>query len=182
MRKIDKLKNYEQANLRLEQIYLNSKKLMNEDQQVAYAQSPNPAEKPKSITIELTNKFKEDMQESSETTNGLKGFARDSRRIELYNNGNRYNLEKVGTIPYDVKRDLQFDFWASYRPKANEIYVNQSNSTAKDLENSMLKDDSIPSTAGIVSKLEPYYYCKFENGFKVGEVDHRGFFKIVEVK
>ena len=115
-------------------------------------------------------------------TDGNEGFASHGSKIELYNNGNRYNLEKVGTIPYDVKRDLQFDFWASYRPKANEIYVNQSNSTAKDLENSMLKDDSIPSTAGIMSKLEPGYYCKFENGFKVGEVDHRGYFKIVEVK
>jgi len=101
----------------------------------------------------------------------------------LWNNGDRYNFVKVGTIPYDIKRDLQFDFWASYRPKANEIYVNQSNSTSKDLEeNSLLNSDSIPSTAGVVSKLEPGYYCKFENGFKVGEVDHRGYFKIVEVK
>ena len=138
-------------------------------------------EKPKSITIELTDKFKENMQESSETTNGNKGFATVSSKIELWSNRGQYNLVKIGTKPYDIKRDLQFDFWASYRPKANEIYVNQSNSTAKDLENSLLKGDSIPSTAGIVSKLTPGYYCKFENGFKVGEVDHRGFFKIVEV-
>ena len=138
-------------------------------------------EKPKSITIELTDKFKEHMQESSETTNGNKGFATGRSKIELWSNRGQYNLVKIGTIPYDIKRDLQFDFWASYRPKADEIYVNQSNSTAKDLENSMLKDDSIPSTAGIVSKLEPGYYCKFENGFKVGEVDHRGYFKIVKV-
>jgi len=137
--------------------------------------------KPLSITIELTDEFKKRMKESK-NTDGDEGFTSNGSKIELYNNGTRYNLEKVGTIPYDVKRDLQFDFWASYRPKANEIYVNQSNSTAKDLENSMLKDDSIPSTAGIMSKLEPGYYCKFENGFKVGEVDHRGYFKIVEVK
>ena len=138
-------------------------------------------EKPLSITIELTDEFKKRMKESK-NTDGNEGFTSYGSKIELYNNGTRYNLEKVGTIPYDVKRDLQFDFWASYRPKANEIYVNQSNSTAKDLENSMLKDDSIPSTAGIVSKLEPGYYCKFENGFNVGEVDHRGYFKIVAVK
>jgi hypothetical protein len=139
-------------------------------------------EKPLSITIELTDKFKEDMQKSSETTSGNKGYANDFTLPELWNNGDRYNFVKVGTIPYDIKRDLQFDFWASYRPKANEIYVSQSNSTAKDLENSMLKDDSIPSTAGVVSKLTPGYYCKFNNGFKVGEVDHRGFFKIVDIK
>jgi hypothetical protein len=32
-----------------------------------------------------------------------------------------------------------------------------------------------------MSKLEPGYYCKFKNGFKVGEVDDRGFFEIVAV-
>jgi hypothetical protein len=139
-------------------------------------------EKPLSITIELTDEFKKKMKESK-NTDGNEGFASYGSKIELYNNGTRYNLEKVGTIPYDVKRDLQFDFWASYRPNANEIYVDQSNSTAKDLEeNYLLKGNSIPSTAGIVSKLTSGYYCKFENGFKVGEVDHRGYFKIVEVK
>ena len=140
-------------------------------------------EKPKSITIELTDEFKDHMKQSSETTSGNKGYTNDFTLPELWNNGDRYNFVKVGTIPYDIKRDLQFDFWASYNPKANEIYVSQSNSTAKDLEeNSLLKGDSIPSTAGVVSKLTPGYYCKFNNGFKVGEVDHRGFFKIVDIK
>ena len=140
-------------------------------------------EKPKSITIELTDEFKDHMKQSSETTSGNKGYTNDFTLPELWNNGDRYNFVKVGTIPYDIKRDLQFDFWASYNPKANEIYVSQSNSTAKDLEeNSLLNSDSIPSTAGVVSKLTPGYYCKFNNGFKVGEVDHRGFFKIVAVK
>jgi hypothetical protein len=138
-------------------------------------------EKPKSITIELTDEFKKRMKEQK-NTDGNEGFASHGSKIELYNNGNRYNLEKVGTIPYDVKRDLQFDFWASYRPDANEIYVDQSNSTAKELqENFLLKGNSIPSTAGIVSKFTSGYYCKFENGFKVGEVDHRGYFKIVKI-
>jgi hypothetical protein len=138
--------------------------------------------KPKSITIELTDKFKEHMQESTETTNGNKGFATGSSKIELWSNRGQYNLVKIGTIPYDIKRDLQFDFWASYRPDANEIYVDQSNSTAKELqENFLLKGNSIPSTAGIVSKFTSGYYCKFENGFKVGEVDHRGYFKIVKI-
>jgi hypothetical protein len=137
-------------------------------------------EKPKSITIELTDEFKKKMKESK-NTDGNEGFTSYGSKIELYNNGNRYNLVKVGTIPYDVKRDLQFDFWASYRPDANEIYVDQSSATAKDLENSLLKGNSIPSTAGIVSKLTSGYYCKFENGFKVGEVDHRGYFKIVKI-
>ena len=140
-------------------------------------------EKPKSITIELTDEFKDHMKQSSETTSGNKGYASGFTLPELWNNGDRYNFVKVGTIPYDIKRDLQFDFWASYNPKANEIYVSQSSSKAKDFEeNSLLKGDSIPSTAGVVSKLTPGYYCKFNNGFKVGEVDDRGFFKIVAVK
>ncbi len=136
---------------------------------------------PMSITIKLTDKFREHMKESSETTSGNRGYANRFTLPELWNNGNRYNLVKVGTIPYDIKRDLQFDFWASYNPKASEIYVSVSNSTAKELQNSMLKDDSIPSTSLVASELEPGYYCKFENGFKVGEVDHRGFFEIVAV-
>ena len=119
---------------------------------------------------------------ASKNTDGNRGFHATDNKIELYNNGDRYNLVKVGTIPYDTKRDLQFDFWASYRPKANEIYVDQSSATAKDLENSLLKDNSIPSTAGVTSKFTSGYYCKFENGFNVGEEDSRGYFKIVAVK
>ena len=139
-------------------------------------------EKPTSITIELTDEFKERMKEQK-NSDGDEGFISIGTKKELSNNGNSYNLVKVGTIPYDVKRDLQFDFWASYRPKADEIYVNQSSATAKDLgANSSLEDNYIFSTAGIVSKLEPGYYCKFKNGFKVGEVDDRGYFKIVAVK
>ena len=138
--------------------------------------------KPIEITVELTNKFKEMMKEYK-STEGNRGFHATDSKIELYNNGNRYNLVKVGTIPYDVKRDLQFDFWASYRPNANEIYVDQSSATAKDLEeNSLLTGNSIPSTAGIVSKFTSGYYCKFENGFNVGEEDSRGYFKIVAVE
>jgi hypothetical protein len=139
-------------------------------------------EKPKSITIELTDEFKEMMSRSSETTNGKEGFATSITPLELWNNGDRYNLVKVGIIPYDLKRDLQFDFWAAYKPKADEILVYQSNSTAKDLQDSMLNNYSIPSTSLVAQKLTSDYYCKFENGFKVGEVDHRGYFRIVSVK
>ena len=137
-------------------------------------------ETPTSITIELTEEFEEHTRESK-NSDGNRGFTTLLTPITLFNNGTRYNMVKVATIPWDIRRDLQFDFWASYRPKANEIYVDQSSATAKDLENSLLNGNSIPSTAGVVSKLTPGYYCKFENGFKVGEVDHRGFFRIVAV-
>lgn len=145
-----------------------------------FEQSFTEEEKPLSITIELTEEFVEHMKKSK-NSDGNQGFTTFNSAINLYNNGSRYNMVKVATIPYDIRRDLQFDFWASYRPKANEIYVDQSSATAKDLQNSLLGGDSIPSTAGVVSKLTPGYYCKFENGFKVGEVDHRGYFRIVAV-
>ena len=145
-----------------------------------FEQSFSEEEKPLSITIELTKEFEEHTREYK-NSEGNQGFTTLLTPITLFNNGTRYNLVKISTIPWDIRRDLQFDFWASYRPKANEIYVNQSSATAKDLENSLLNDNSIPSTAGVVSKLTPGYYCKFENGFKVGEVDHRGFFRIVAV-
>ena len=145
-----------------------------------FEQSFSEEEKPLSITIELTKEFEEHTRESKNSDGNI-GFTTLLTPITLFNNGTRYNMVKVATIPWDIRRDLQFDFWASYRPKANEIYVNQSSATAKDLKNSLLNDNSIPSTAGVVSKLTPGYYCKFENGFKVGEVDHRGFFRIVAV-
>ena len=137
-------------------------------------------ENPLSITIELTKEFEEHTRESK-NSDGNVGFTSLITPITLSNNGTRYNMVKVATIPWDIRRDVQFDFWASYRPEANEIYVNQSSATAKELQQSMLNGYTIPSTAGIVSKLTPGYYCKFENGFKVGEVDHRGYFKIVAV-
>ena len=82
-------------------------------------------EAPTSITIELTKEFEEHTREYK-NSEGNQGFTTLLTPITLFNNGTRYNLVKISTIPWDIRRDLQFDFWASYRPKANEIYVNQS--------------------------------------------------------
>ena len=138
-------------------------------------------EAPTSITIELTDEFKERTKEYK-NSEGNQGFTTFNTAINLYNNGSRYNMVKVSTIPYDLKRDIQFDFWASYRPKANEIYVDQSNVSLNDLKR--LDSSELQSTQPILSEpgiFSPGYYCKFENGFKVGEVDHRGYFRIVAI-
>ena len=119
-----------------------------------FEQSFSEEEKPLSITIELTKEFEEHTRESK-NSDGNRGFTTLFTPITLFNNGTRYNMVKVATIPWDIRRDLQFDFWASYRPKANEIYVDQSSATAKDLKNSLLNNNSIPSTADVVSKLTP---------------------------
>lgn len=152
-------------------------------------------EKPRSIIIEITEEFKRRMKESK-NSEGNYGFSTYNSNIELFNDGNeynpRYNMVKVGTIPYDLKRNLQFDFWASYMPNANEIYVTQSNCSLKDcqvLDNSAGEMGVIWNTQPILSYagengqtlFSSGYYCKFENGFNVGDVDHRGYFRIVSV-
>lgn len=146
-----------------------------------FEQSFSEEEKPLSITIELTKEFEEHTRESKNSDGNI-GFTTFNSAINLYNNGTRYNMVKVATIPWDIRRDLQFDFWASYRPKSNEIYVDQSNVSLNDLKR--LDSSELQSTQPILSEpgiFSPGYYCKFENGFKVGEVDHRGYFRIVAV-
>lgn len=147
-------------------------------------------EAPFSITIELTDAFEEHTKQSK-NSDGARGYTSMASPITLVNNGDRYNMVKVATIPWDIQRNIQFDFWASYRPKAEEIYVTQSSATVNDLKR--LDDaayrDELRSGQPILSDVgetgnsifSPGYYCKFENGFKVGEVDHRGYFKIVKV-
>ena len=85
-------------------------------------------ENPLSITIELTKEFEEHTRESK-NSDGNVGFTSLITPITLSNNGTRYNMVKVATIPWDIRRDVQFDFWASYRPEANEIYVKSRLST-----------------------------------------------------
>lgn len=147
-------------------------------------------EAPFSITIELTDAFEEHTKQSK-NSDGARGYTSMVSPITLVNNGDRYNMVKVATIPWDIRRNIQFDFWASYRPKAEEIYVTQSSATVNDLKRieSAAHRDALTSDQPILSDVgekgnsifSPGYYCKFENGFKVGEVDHRGYFKIVKV-
>ena len=148
-------------------------------------------EAPFSITIELTDEFEEHTKQSK-NSDGARGYTSMVSPITLVNNGERYNMVKVATIPWDIQRNIQFDFWASYKPQANEIYVTQSSATVNDLKrlNDAAYRDELRSGQPILSDtgengnslFSPGYYCKFENGFKVGEVDHRGYFRIVEVK
>ena len=145
---------------------------------------------PFSITIELTDAFEEHTKQSK-NSDGASGYTSMVSHITLVNNGERYNMVKVATIPWDIRRNIQFDFWASYMPQAEEIYVTQSSATLNDLKrldnaayrNELRSGQPILSDVGERgnSIFSPGYYCKFENGFKVGEVDHRGYFKIVKV-
>lgn len=143
-------------------------------------------EAPFSITIELTDEF-EELTNQSKNSDGDRGYTSMVSPITLVNNGERYNMVKVATIPLDIQRNIQFDYWASYEPQAKEIYVTQSSATVNDLKrlDAAAYGDELRSGQPILSDNSLFsdgYYCKFENGFKVGEVDHRGYFRIVEVK
>lgn len=148
----------------------------------------NFEEHPKSIVIETTPKFDEKMREYVNATTRDRGFSSLNSKIELFNDGNEFNYVKVGTIPFDIGSNNQQMYWASYHPEANEIYVSMSATSAE--ETQRLED--VAGRDGILynhqidrlfkGKFNPGFYCKFENGFNVGEEDHRGYFKIVSVK
>jgi hypothetical protein len=116
--------------------------------------------------------------------------------MTLKRNGDRFNLVKVATTPFEVTRNefngksflgKQDDHWLSYDPKNSEIYVHTSRRFGTEFE---FDDNEITSTDRRYAT-EDYknvgliwiggYYCKFEKGFEVGMKDHRGYFEIVKV-
>ena len=133
-------------------------------------------EAPFSITIELTDEFKEHT-EQYKNSDGARGYTSMGSPITLVNNGERYNMVKVATIPWDIQRNIQFDYWASYKPKANEIYVTQSSATVNDLKrlndaaygNELRSGQPILSDTGENgnSLFSPGYYCKFETDLRL---------------
>jgi hypothetical protein len=158
---------------------------------------------PKSITIEPTNEFRKEMEShkvydpSKQNMFGFvdPDFVKEGHK--LFYGGNesnpKYNIVKIGTIPLDISTNLQKDFWASYNPYVSEIYVIESTASIENLkkiESSFVKPGELMNDWQVLqlkndkgqSIFRNGYYCKFENGFKVGEVDNRGYFEIVSVK
>ena len=140
---------------------------------------------PKSITIELTDKFIQRMKEYKSGRDT--GFARIGLPIELYNINGKYNMVKIGTVPFDISTDIQHDYWISYHPNHNEVYVSQSVTSLNDIKK-IKYEDKIDSDNTILTEMGEHgqslfstgYYGKFNNGFKVGEVDDNGYFKIIK--
>ena len=142
---------------------------------------------PKSITIELTDKFIRRMKEYKSGRDT--GFARQGTEIKLYYNNGKYNMFKIGTVPFDISTDIQHDYWISYHPNHNEVYVSQSSASLNDVKK--IKDvDQIFSDSLILTEIGEHgqtlfstgYYSKFNNGFKVGEISDNGYFKIVDIE
>jgi hypothetical protein len=116
------------------------------------------------------------------------GFARQGSEIKLWNNG-KYNMFKIGTVPFDISTDIQHDYWISYHPNHNEVYVSQSSASLNDVKS--IKDvDVIFSDSLILTEIGEHgqnlfsngYYSKFNNGFKVGEISDNGYFKIIDIE
>lgn len=145
---------------------------------------------PKSITIELTDKFIQRMKEYKAGRDT--GFARQLMQIELYyvRQSGKYNMFKIGTVPFDLSTGIQHDYWISYHPDQNEVKVHQSITSLNDLGKHKINDlDEIFSDQPILNEIGEYgklfdtaYHSKFDNGFKVGEISDNGYFKIVDIE
>ena len=155
---------------------------------------------PFSITVKPTESFKRSLNEIK-NADGKPAFLALGSEFTLKNNGDRFNLVKVATIPFDLSKNefngksfvgKQDDYWLSYDPKNKEIYVHTSRifGTSNALNNfnsdkELLSTDRRYATEDYKDEGLVWiggYYCKFEKGFEVGMKDHRGYFEITKVE
>jgi len=159
---------------------------------------------PSSITVKPTAEFERKLKDIKNSEGKPSFFIPKSNpftlgsEFTLKRNGDRFNLVKVATTPYErTKNELdgksfvgkQDDHWLSYDPKNSEIYVHTSRIFGTEFnfddKNEITNIDRRYST-------EDYrdvgliwiggYHCKFEKGFEVGMKDHRGYFEITSIK
>ena len=144
---------------------------------------------PFSITVKPTDKFEGCLKEIK-NSDGKPAFLTGSE-FTLTRNGDRFNLVKVATTPFDLSK--QDDHWLSYNPENKEIYVQTSRVFGtSDALLDFTQSDELLSTDRRYAESEAYrkagliwiggYYCKFKEGFKVGMKDHRGYFEIIKVE
>lgn len=154
---------------------------------------------PFSITVKPTPEFERSLNEIK-NADGKPSFL-SSSEITLKRKGDRFNLVKVATTPFDNSKNevngksvvgKQDNYWLSYDPENKEIYVHTSrifgtskqldpyfqakelSSTDRKFATEDYKDEGLIWIGG--------YYCKFKKGFEVGQQDHRGFFEITKVE
>jgi len=156
---------------------------------------------PFSITVKPTEAFKRNLNEMKNTDGKPSFLSLGSSEITLKRNGDRFNLVKVATTPFDLSKNefngksvvgKQDDYWLSYDPKNSEIYVHTSRifGTSNSLNNfnsdkELLSTDRRYATGDYKDEGLIWiggYYCKFEKGFEVGMKDHRGYFEITKVE
>ena len=140
-------------------------------------------ENPSSIEIELTNELISLLK-----SRGVN--VRFDMKLNLKHNSNyygNYNMIKIGTSGSNY--DIQNDYWVSYHPDINEIQLKRNITTKEDREynynhkhNEIVVGKSEPVGKILSGGFENVLFEKFENGFKVGEIGDRGYFKIVGVE
>ena len=140
-------------------------------------------ENPSSIEIELTNELISLLK-----SRGVN--VRFDMKLNLKHNSNyygNYNMIKIGTSGSNY--DIQNDYWVSYHPDINEIQLKRNITTKEDREynynhkhNEIVVGKSEPVGKILSGGFETVLFEKFENGFKVGEIGDRGYFKIVGVE
>ena len=143
-------------------------------------------EKPKSITIELTNdNFIKEYKTGNEFTYHSRGLA-DGNWNKLQNgeltleNGYYYPVFRCIT-DLEKFRESKFKLGAyiiylSYSKEHNEVLILMSNENLDIDITSSNSQDKFKSLSNAKN-----WYTKFEK-VEVGEVDNRGYFKIVELK
>ena len=139
-------------------------------------------ENPSSIEIELTNELISLLK-----SRGVN--VRFDMKLNLKHNSNysgNYNMIKIGTSGSNY--DIQNDYWVSYHPDINEIQLKRNITTKEDREynynhkhNEIVVGKSEPVGKILNGRFESELFDKFNNGFKVGEIGDRGYFKIVGV-
>jgi len=155
---------------------------------------------PFSITVRPTAEFEKTLKEMK-NSDGNPTFLKGSE-FTLKRNGDRFNLVKVATTPFEVTKNefdgksfigKQDDHWLSYDPENKEIYVHTSRvfGTSEALRY-FIRDTELLSSDRRFAASDDYrkegliwisgYYCKFEKGFEVGMKDHRGYFEITKVE
>lgn len=92
------------------------------------------------------------------------------------------STSNLGRNNFNKNSDLLYLSW--HDNSINILWSNEHTKTwVKDnLFNSSNFKNSSPEYRDIITGHDPHITCEFKNGLKVGEVDNRGYFKIIEIK
>jgi hypothetical protein len=145
-----------------------------------FGETPTPS----SITIELLPDWLGSLK--SQRSGNLTGHAPFGSEFKLHPG----RAVKIGSGPYELDTDRRVFYWATYYPEINEIQVNNSFCFGEGIQKHQDLDWSFVDAPQMAWEIDNKnrciftsgFYSKFENGFSIGEVDHRGYFRIVNVE
>lgn len=165
----------------------------------------NENSSPLYITVKPTQKYKNHLAEIK-NSDGKPTFLSLGPGLTLWNNNDpnkenrRYNLVKVATTPFEItttefdgKKFIgkQDDYWLSYHPEIREIQIDTSREFGT--SDILKRYEEITNQDARWVRADDYrrkglvwlpgsINCKFDKGFEVGMIDHRGYFEIIDTK